>query len=79
MTRDLQPLKAIEVFRLMFQHPPKDWKNTQWKAFWQSIQIHVFTKHKKTLMRRMRELNLDFLVKKVPQVLPHLNKVDEPN
>ena len=35
-------------------------------------------KHK-TLMQRMRQPNLDFLVKKVPQVLAHLYKVDEPS
>ena len=39
----------------------------------------MYSQDKKTLMRRMSELNLDFLVKKVPQVLAHLDKVNEPS
>ena len=40
---------------------------------------YVYSQNIKTLMQRMREPNLDFLVKKVPQVLAHLDKVDEPS
>ena len=40
---------------------------------------YVYSQNIKTLMQRMREPNLDFLVKKVPQVLAHLHKVDEPS